>query len=231
VGDIKPLPGSLRPGAAATLIGWLVQREETRRARLAHVLHRDVAGTLAAVRMDLARIVGRLDEEQPALRESLLRADELVEQAIRAARCEMQRLHPALIDHFGLAAAIRHRVDEASRASGIVYTLELVEQVDEVELPVQLAAYRAVECLLDAPELREILIRLDARRDQYVLKVAAEFDPATGAPMATASELLALRTWLESLGAAWSESAAGAGRRQIEVRLPRTATAATADPD
>jgi signal transduction histidine kinase len=222
VNPSKAVPGSLRPGAATALIGWLMQREEQRRARLAYVLHRDVAGTLAAVRMDVARAVAGLGDKHGPLRESLGRIDELVEQAIRSARHEMQHLHPALIDHFGLAAAVRHRVEEAGRAAPIVYTLELVEQVEAVELPLQLAAYRAVECLLDARELREIAIRLDARREHYVLKVVGQFE-SPGAAEGVASELLALRTWIESLGASWSEGGAGAARRQLELRLPRAA--------
>lgn len=220
----RPLPGSLRPGAAATVIGWLQQRQEAQRSQLAHMLHRDVAGTLAAVRMDLSRMLGRLGTEHEELREPLTRVDELVEQAILAARREMQRLHPALIDHFGLAAAVRHQVDEASRAGTLRYTLELAEQVEGVAQPLQLAAYRAVECLLESPALREITIRLDARREQYVLKVAAAFDGASAGAGDAATELLALRTWAETLGATWSEVGAEACRRQFELRLPRRVT-------
>jgi signal transduction histidine kinase len=225
VNEPRPLPGSLRPGAAATVIGWLQQRQEAQRSQLAHVLHRDVAGTLAAVRMDLSRMLGRLGTEHDELREPLTRLDELVEQAIRAARREMQRLHPALIDHFGLAAAVRHQVDEASRGGALRYTLELVDQVEGVPQPLQLAAYRAVECVLESPALREITIRLDARREQYVLKVAAAF-AATGdsAGVDPGMELLALRTWAESLGASWSEVGVETGRRQFELRLPRRVT-------
>jgi hypothetical protein len=37
-------------------------------------------------------------------------------------------------------------------------------------------------------------------------------------------ELLALRTWAESLGASWSEVGVETGRRQFELRLPRRVT-------
>jgi hypothetical protein len=208
------------------LVAHLAASQEGERTRLSRMLHHDVAGMLAAARMDLSRLAGRAGQDAE-LAEQLRRIDQLLEQVIRDARQQMQRLHPALIDHFGLTTALRHLIEETCRARGITYTLEFAESADDLEPPLPIAVYRAVEQMLEqGPELREFSASLSVRRDAYYVELVREVEAGTEAGAGTAADDRAvLRTWLESLGATWNES--GDARRPVlELRLPRRAPAA-----
>lgn len=207
---------------AAAMVAHLQQRREEERSRLSRMLHHDVSGMLAAARMDLSRLSARVKDEDA--QESLRRIDHLLDQVIRDARREMQRLHPALLDHFGLPLAIRHLIEESCRARDVQYTVALDETMDGVDADILIATFRLVETLLgDCARLGEFSARLTARRDGYVLelmRVLLAGSEADGADSTLTEDVEALRTWLRSLGAAWLESAQGE-RSIVELRIPR----------
>jgi signal transduction histidine kinase len=181
---------------------------------------------LAAARMDLSRM-SNLAAADGELREQVARVDQILEAVIQNARSEMERLHPALLDHFGLSAALRHLVEQACRAAGAEYTLELPEFADgEVPAPIALAAYRTVESLLEGRPLRRVSVRLRevAARLLLCLEVECSSPPADAA---NSNDLRALRAWLETMGADWSQTDRGA-QLDLELMLPRKETAATA---
>ena len=208
----------------AALVAHVQQRREEERSRLSRMLHHDVSGMLAAARMDLSRVSGRVTDDE--LQEQLRRIDHLLEQVIRDARREMQRLHPALLDHFGLPLAVRHLVEETCRARDIRYTVSLDETLDGADPELLIAAFRLVETVLgDGTGIAEFTAKLAGRRDGYVLELMRT--PSAGAASPPAGDMDALRTWLRSLGAAWLESAQGE-RAVIELRIPRRAPEKTA---
>jgi hypothetical protein len=185
------------------------------------MLHHDVSGMLAAARMDLSRLISRAGADAELV-EQLRRVDQLVAQVIGDARAEMQRLHPALIDHFGLPVALRHLVDEACRARGCVYTLEFIDEAEGLEPHLAMAAYRTVETIVSDQSLQEFTATFGPRREGYELELAVA--PSPESEVHRAEDLHALRAWLEQLGATWKES-----RREqrwvIELRLPRRGAA------
>ncbi|HEX9207235.1 MAG TPA: histidine kinase [Steroidobacteraceae bacterium] len=210
------------PAEAARLVAHLRQRNEEERLRLSRMLHHDVSGMLAAARMDLSRLAARVapDGNVP---EELRRVDRLLEQVIGDARAAMQRLHPALIEHFGLAAALRHLVEDRCRGPGRRYKVTFLDEATGLEPLLAIAAFRTVETLLAGEATREVTATLASRRDGYLLELTLAPVPANPDP-AQADDLWALRIWLESLGAAWKESS-HEGTRRIELRLPRRAAA------
>ena len=197
-------PTTLQP--LTTLVVHLQRKLEDERARVARRLHSDVAGMLAAARMDLSRLASRMVDDRD-VREQVVRVDQLLEQVIQNARSEMQRLHPALLDHFGLATALRHSVEERCRAIGAEYTLDVPEFSDDVSAAVSLATYRVIEALLDAKSLRRVGLRLRESPAGYQLLIEAEI--GDGLHPATLQDLQALRAWLETLGATWDEARRG----------------------
>jgi signal transduction histidine kinase len=201
---------------------------EAEKARIARRLHGDVAGMLAAARMDLSRLAGA-HADDAGLREQVARVDQILEAVIQNARSEMQRLHPALLDHFGLSAALRHLVEQACRAGGAEYTLELPDFADaRVSAPMALAAYRAIEALLEAGSLSRVTVTLRENASQVLLHV--DVDRTSPPPSESNNDLLALRAWLEALGASWSESDRG-NLTSLDLALPpQAATAPTATP-
>jgi signal transduction histidine kinase len=214
------------PDDAAMLVAHLQRRLEDERARVARRLHNDVAGMLAAARMDLSRIAGRVADDLE-LREHVARVDQILEQVIQNARSEMQRLYPALLDHFGLSAALRHIVEERCRAVGAEYTLDLPESAGGASAPSSLATFRVIELLLEGKSLRRFALRL--RESAESLQLLAEVEGVEARDAAASEGLQALRSWLESMGATWSESRRG-DVATVELAVPRATKAADAAP-
>lgn len=213
----------LVPEDVAALAARLHEQLEAERARIARRLHGDVAGMLAAARMDLSRLAGRVADE-PELSEQVARVDRILETVIQHAREEMQRLHPALLDHFGLPAALRHLVEDACRAAGAEYTLDLPDLVDGSIGPADLPVYRVIERLLAGQPLRRVNVRLRETADGAILTLQVESDAAQDA--AARQDLLALRAWLESIGARWSQSTRGEVEElELDLGLARRAGA------
>lgn len=198
------------------MIVRLSRQLESERSGVARRLHSDVAGMLAAVRMDLSQLASR-GASDAELVENLHRVDRLLERVIADARAEMQRLHPALLDHFGLAAALRHRVEEACRTCGAEFTTDLPELLTAPAADAALAAYRVVETLLRAPGLRRVDARLRPADPLHLLNL--EFEHAGAIDAGLRDDLRALRVWLESLGARWGEGGQD-GVLRLELRLP-----------
>ena len=201
---------------ASAVIVHLSRRLESERGGIARRLHSDVAGMLAAARMDLSQLAS-LGADDAELVEQLHRVDRLLERVIGDARAEMQRLHPALLDHFGLAAAVRHSVEEASRACGAEFTTDLPELLTAPAAEIALAAYRVVETLLRVPGLRRVDARLRPADSMHLFSI--EFEHAGPVDTAIRDDLRALRVWLESQGARWGEGGQD-GVFRLELRLP-----------
>ena len=217
----------LAPDAAAMLAAHVQGRFEAEKARIARRLHGDVAGMLAAARMDLSRMASTHPGDDD-LRDQVARVDQILDAVIHNARSEMQRLHPALLDHFGLSAALRHLVEQACRAAGAEYTFELPDSTDAgVPGTVALAAFRVVETLLEARTLRRVQLRSRDAGSHVLLQV--EVDGEVEAPAASSQDLLALRAWLEALGAVWKMADRGPAV-EVTLELPRPQAATTAAP-
>lgn len=218
----RKLPQRLAPEDAATLVAHVQAQLEHERARIARRLHGDVAGMLAAARMDLSRMANRGDADWD---EQVMRVDQILEAVIQNARSEMQRLHPALLDHFGLAAALRHLVEDTCRSAGAEFAMDLPEFPEGgVSAPVALAAYRVVERLLEGRALQRVGVRL--RGSNGGLLLAVDLDCTEPLAPSGRDDLLALRAWLESLGGAWTEALRGTVLA-VELTLPRENMAAT----
>jgi signal transduction histidine kinase len=198
----------------AALVAHVQDRWEAERGWLAHELHTEVSGLLAAARMDVSWLKAHAGMD-PEVQEHLERLDGAVDRANHVARQLMQRLRPALLDHFGLPVAVRHHVEETCRAAGAPCRIVVVDSLEGVDARLQTAAYRVVEELLgNAEGVAEIAATLQAHRDGYRLEIELQRvadPPATaGAPGGDRRvSLAALQAWLEVLGGTWSEKRDG----------------------
>jgi signal transduction histidine kinase len=200
----------------AALVAHVQNRSEAERAWLAHELHTEVSGLLTAARMDVSWLKAHAGKN-PAVREHLERLDGAVDRANHAARQLMQRLRPALLDHFGLPVALRHHVEETCRAAGASCRIVVDDSLEGVDAQLQIAAYRVVEELLgNAEGIAEIAATLQPCRDGYRMEIelrrvtnpsAAAADDAHGDHRCVG--LAALQAWLEVLGGSWSEKRDG----------------------
>ncbi|MEY2921388.1 MAG: hypothetical protein RL261_2693 [Pseudomonadota bacterium] len=222
----RKITRSALPDDAATQVARLQRRLEDERSRVARRLHNDVAGMLAAARMDLSRVAAHVADDAE-VHDQVARVDQILEQVIQNARSEMQRLHPALLDHFGLSTALRHAVEERCRAVGAEYTLELPEFTGGIAALAALATFRVVELMLAGTSMRRVALRLRESTTDSQLLAEVEGDEACDA--ASSADMQALRLWLESMGATWSAALRG-DVASVELTVPRATPALFAAP-
>lgn len=103
---------------------------EEQRAMIARELHDVIGGMLTTLKMEISRIARRSDT--PALQEMTHEALELARETIDTVRRLSEDLRPGVLDHLGLAAAIRSGLDKFSRASGLTCRLT----PEQVEIPI-----------------------------------------------------------------------------------------------
>jgi signal transduction histidine kinase len=155
----------------------IAQEQETERARLARELHDGTAQELAAL-MTLAAVAGRQLEagadSRDAARATLDRLRLRAEEAYQGVRRASHALRPAMLDDFGLAAALSRYTEEYQEATGIE-VLRSVDEVGAIGSDVELALFRvAQECLENvrkhsgSPTARLTLSRSDG---QVILSV------------------------------------------------------------
>ena len=94
----------------ASLSAFLQTHYEQEKARLARQLHDELGGILTPAKMDLSWLESRLGGDAQ-YRERMARLAALIDQGIDLKRRVIEELHPSLLDHLGLAAALQWYVD------------------------------------------------------------------------------------------------------------------------
>jgi two-component system, NarL family, sensor histidine kinase UhpB len=189
---------------SAPLVVHVLRRVEAERRAVEHELHDEVSGMLAAARMDVSALRNRMVQSEE-LREHFLRIDGAIDRAIKATRHVMQRLRPALLEHFGLPVALKHHVEETCRAAAVNHAAALPEEIGHLDPDLQIAAFRVVQELLgDGAGLSAFNLRLHEARGLVHVGVEMHASAAVAASAASQSGVAALRVWIESLGGGWT---------------------------
>ncbi len=138
LGDI-----SLRTRELASLSAFLQTHYEREKARLARELHDELGGILTPAKMDLAWLEARLGGDAQ-YRERMARLSALIDQGIDLKRRIIEDLRPSLLDHLGLAAAVRWFVDEACGAAKLQSRVNM-SKLERLSPDLEIALYRVVQ--------------------------------------------------------------------------------------
>ncbi len=131
-------------GELSALSAFLQASGERERAGLARELHDQLGGILTPAKMDLAWLRARLGDD-PRYGERMARLDALIDEAIDLKRRIIEKLRPSLLDHLGLAAALRWYVEEASAGAGIEPHLAIDAALGRLPSDVEIACFRLVQ--------------------------------------------------------------------------------------
>jgi len=93
----------------SALSSHLQSLAEKEKSQLARTLHDELGGLLTAAKMDLSWLQSRVDT--PAYQERLAQLGSVLDEAMGLKRRVVEELRPSLLDHFGLATALRAYVD------------------------------------------------------------------------------------------------------------------------
>jgi signal transduction histidine kinase len=173
--------------ALRALTRRLVQAEETERRRIARELHDRVGQNLSALNINLDILLGHLQgpAADPAARRRLEDSLRLVDGTLQSIENVMADLRPALLDEYGLAAALAWYGEEYSQRTGIRVGVQAGEAGTSVRPEAAVALFRiAQEALNNAAKhasAGKITVGLEEAGGELVLSVTDDgkgFDPA-----------------------------------------------------
>jgi signal transduction histidine kinase len=161
----------------------LLRMAETERSTLAKELHDELGGLITAAKMDLSWLSAKLGAAlDPECNEKLNSVMQMLNQAMMLKRRVVENLRPSLLDHFGLAVALRSHFDEHCRLAGIECVATLPEEALELDAVAQLTLFRIAQETLAGIIARggakHVELVIETQGDGYVLQVGDD-----GAPM------------------------------------------------
>ncbi len=156
----------------------LLKVQEDEQRRIAVELHDQTGQNLNVLKLQLAAIHNQLRRDQPALKETCVRAQGLVGNIIEDVRRISYGLSPAALDALGLGAAIREMAAEFRDYAGIPVEAD-VDAVDlVVRRSVRIVLYRIFQEAMTniSKHAGAGAVRLSARRKNSRVKVVIEDD-------------------------------------------------------
>jgi protein-histidine pros-kinase len=212
-----------RAARLEALAAQLLQQAEGERSELAKQLHDELGGLITAAKMDMAwlsaRIGKSLDAESTEKFNSVV---QMLNQAMTLKRRVVESLRPSLLDHFGLAVALRSHFDENCARAGVEYVATLPEEIPDLEPAMQLTLFRvAQEWLANALSrggTRHVELVVEAEGAGYLMTIGDDGE-ALGDAQVRALAGMRHRV-LGSGGRMNVEAVPGQGNR-ISVYLPR----------
>lgn len=148
------------------LAGRLLAAQEDERRRVARELHDDLSQKVAALALNISRMKRRLPEEVDFVLGELGNLQRQINELAGDIRQLSHRLHPAVLEHAGLAAALKSFTSEFSRNEGI--EIKLIASPDSESIPREtgICMYRVVQ-----EALRNVAKHSGARRAAVILSV------------------------------------------------------------
>jgi len=219
---------SARTEELSTLSTHLLRKTEMERSALAKELHDELGGLITAAKMDMSwlssRLGGALDAESRDKFDSVM---QMLNQAMMLKRRVVESLRPSLLDHFGLAVALRSHFDEHCAHAGIDCVATLPEEALELDPITQLSLFRVAQEALSNAIARggvknvEVVIEPYAENgsDGYVMTIGDD-----GSPMETdlARSMPSARHRMQGAGGSVAAEARVQGN-QLRVYVPRSA--------
>ncbi len=207
------------------LVGQLMSTEDRERRALAEQLHDGALQYLLGARYDLEDARERADPE------AFARLDLALGESSRLLRSTVAELHPAVLEHAGLARALRRLADSAATGGRLAIAVELDGWSDELRTPVDGLLYAAARELLSNvvkhAEATSATITLSHERGRARLVVADDgrgIDEEAAEHSAASGHigLASYRARVEAAGGTLSFSGANGSGTTALVELPYT---------
>lgn len=232
-GDLEALVEG-RTLELSSLSTHLQDLAEKERSELARNLHDELGGLLTAAKMDLSWLQARLAPDviaEPAVQQRLQQLGAALDEAMDVKRRVVEDLRPSLLDHFGLATALRAYLETVSAKSGLASEVRIVGE-EPVPQDVAIALFRIVQEALTNivrhAAARRVRLTLTSDERAYSLTLA---DDGAGAGLSSPDShrphgFASMRQRVWALGGQLSLRTAPAGGSILEAQVPRRASAA-----
>ncbi len=204
----------------------LITAQEEERARVARELHDDIGQQIAALSIGMSNLKREVPESAAEARSQSDRIQQKLIQLSESTRHLSHLLHPAVLEHSGLSAALRSRCSEFEAVTGIHVDFRVEGSFSGLPAPVMLSLYRitqeALQNIANHAHVSNAAVELIRTNESVRLKVSdrgAGMDPER-AKAGSGLGLVSIRERTRLLhGAVNIESAPGRGTT-ISVMVP-----------
>jgi len=154
----------------------LINAQEEERARLARELHDDVCQQIAAASIAMSNLKSDISEQQAGARAQSDRVQQKLADLAEGIRRLSHELHPALLEHAGLASAVRGFCSEFYEVTGVRVALEINGSFDDLPRATALCIYRiaqeALQNVAKHAKVTDASIQLKSSRGIVSLTIA-----------------------------------------------------------
>jgi signal transduction histidine kinase/DNA-binding response OmpR family regulator len=158
------------------LSGHLEKLREEERARIAREVHDELGGALTAIKMDVVRLgrgLAHSSDTAPALLDGLMQT---IDGTIKTVRRIATELRPALLDDFGLVAALEWQLQEFGQRAGLNVQFHTNREQLDLNQDTSIALFRVFQETLTNiarhAQASAIEVTLEAQTDSLVLRVS-----------------------------------------------------------
>jgi len=224
IGEIDRLVDA-RTRELSALSSHLQNLAEKEKSELARTLHDELGGLLTAAKMDLSWLQSRVDS--PTHQERLAQLGSVLDEAMSLKRRVVEELRPSLLDHFGLATALRAYVEAACSKAGIEPAIRLPDDSEIIPKGIAITLFRIVQeglsNIIRHAGAKHVTLELGADTNGYTLTLSDDgrgFDPA-GTLGHWRHGIMGMQHRVRALGGGFSlESTQGKGTT-LRITLPR----------
>jgi signal transduction histidine kinase len=156
------------------LATYLQSSHEEERTHIAREILDEFGQLMTALQLDLSRLTNELPDDQPGLTEKVSSMSAVIDQSLQVVRRLASQLRPGVLDHFGLAAAVRWQAEAFSEESDITHRLHLHGEMDTLDREVSTALFRI---------LQEALSNVEAHAEATEVRIDLHVDPERAALM------------------------------------------------
>ena len=132
-------------GELRQLAGELMRSQDKERRRIGRDLHDSTGQTLAALELELERLVRRSETLAAEQSQELKACAHLAHQCASEIRTASYLLHPPLLDERGLISALRWLADGVQQRGRIAVRLEVPESLERVSPDCELVLFRVAQ--------------------------------------------------------------------------------------
>lgn len=123
----------------------LITAQEEERSRIARELHDDLSQQVAALSIAMGNLKRQIPNQEPDVRGQSDRIQQKLVQFAESLRRLSHQLHPAVLEHSGLASAVRAYCDEFGVLTGIRVSFRTEGSFDHVPASTALGLYRIAQ--------------------------------------------------------------------------------------
>jgi signal transduction histidine kinase len=157
------------------LAGRLITAQEAERSRIARELHDDVSQQLAIVAIMLSRLKRSLLQPPQHVNETLTTLEDRTTSLAGTIRHLSHELHPGVLKHAGLVAALRDHCAEAEKHHSLRVTFKATDTLDAIDADTALCLYRiaqeALSNVIKHARARVAVVKLKRSTDDVALHI------------------------------------------------------------